>query len=754
VQIRADIVTGTAAVHPTLSGVVVKPEELSGCPASSTAKPTSPTPTSQRRESVTIVPLETVRVLLVDDDEDDCLLISGMLADQDRVSFAVELRPTYDDALVAIAEQRHDVYLIDYRLGEKTGLQLVREAFASRPRAPVIMVTGQATYEIDLEASALGVTDFVVKQELSSVGLERSIRYAISFQKAERYALAVRGASDGIWDWNLATDRIYFSPRWQTIIGQSGQACEEQPVAWLGRVHPADMPKLQSAIATYLAGGSSHLQCEHRLRHADGSWRWMMVRGVAIRSAGGEPIRMAGSLSDITDRRVAQGQLRHDALHDTLTGLPNRRLFVNRVDHSLQRSGRDPSTACAGLFLDIDRFKLVNDSLSHAAGDTLLVAFAERVSAALRPGDTVARLGGDEFTVLLENVVDVDEATGVADRIQRSVAKVFEIHGNEVSVSASIGISLGTPGLSSDDLIRNADIAMYDAKRRGRACSSVFDETMRRGVIDRLTRETSLRRAVEGSLLRIYYQPIMELATGRIAGLEALARWPEDWPTVEPMEFIAIAEETGMIGALGAQVTCAALETLARWRQDGLVPEDVCMSVNLSGRQLDDPQLADHVSWALSAADLPPRALKLEITESTLIDKVERTQQLFSEVCETGVGLHLDDFGTGYSSLSALHNLPVETLKLDRSFVTTISDHGDGDDTIVCSAVALAHSLGLTVIAEGIERPDQLERLCELGCEYGQGYLFSPAVSAEDMGAWLKRWNPANVVGRAARSSA
>jgi diguanylate cyclase (GGDEF)-like protein/PAS domain S-box-containing protein len=690
---------------------------------------------------------KTVRVLLVDDDEDDCLIIGQMLENQVEVRFVVEFCPTYDEGLAVIGEQRHDVYLIDYRLGERTGLELVREGFAPRPQAPVIMVTGQPTYEIDLEASALGVTDFVVKQDLDPVGLERSIRYAICLQKAGRFALAVRCANDGIWDWDLLTDWLYLSPRWQAIVGHPEHAREETPSAWLDRVHPGDTSKLQSAIATSLDDGAPHLQCEHRLRHADGTWRWVMVRGLAIHGVDGKPVRMVGSLSDITDRHVAQVRLRHDALYDSLTGLPNRSLFVDRLNHSLLRSGRDPSCACAVLFLDIDGFKFVNDSLSHAVGDNLLVAFAERISAALRHGDTVARLGGDEFTVLLENVGEVGQAVGAADRILRSVAEGFEIHGNELGISTSIGIALSTPGLSSDDLIRNADTAMYEAKRLGSARSCVFGETMRREVVDRLARETSLRQAVEGSLLRIHYQPIVELATGRVCGLEALARWPAGWPVVEPMEFIAIAEQLGMIGALGEQVTRMALGTLAGWRQDGLVAGDVSMSVNLSGGQLDDPGLAEQVRRALSAAGLSARALKLEITETTLIQEVERTQQLFSDVYKAGVGLHLDDFGTGYSSLTALHSFPVETLKLDRSFVATISDRTDGDDTIVRSSVALAHSLGLNVIAEGIERPDQLERLRSLSCEYGQGYLFSPALSAEEMTAWLKSWVPADIVG-------
>jgi diguanylate cyclase (GGDEF)-like protein/PAS domain S-box-containing protein len=690
---------------------------------------------------------EAVRVLLVEDDEDDYLIIDEMLADQNRARFWLEWRSTYDEALVAIREQRHDVYLIDYRLGERTGLELVREGFASRALAPVIIVTGQPSYEIDLEASALGVTDFVVKQHLDPAGLERSIRFAISFQKAERYALAVRGANDGIWDWHLVADRIYVSPRWQAIVGEPEHAREQDPSAWFDRVHADDLPKLRSAIATYLAGGAPYLRCEHRVRHADGTWRWVMVRGIAIRGVDGKPARMAGSLSDITDRHLVQVRLRHEALHDALTGLPNRTLFLDRVTHSLQQSIRDPSQGCANLFLDIDHFKLVNDSLSHAVGDNLLVAFAERVAAALRPGDTVARLGGDEFTVLLENVGELDQARVVADRILRSVAEPFVIQGNELPLSASIGLSLSAPELSPADLMRNADIAMYDAKRLGGARTSVFDETMHRGVIDRLARETSLRQVVESSLLKIHYQPIVELATGRITALEALARWPEQSPPMEPVEFIALAEETGVIGALGQQVTRTALETLAGWRQQGLVADEVCMSVNLSGRQLGDPELAEQFRGALDAADLPPRALKLEVTESTL-QEVERTQQLLAEVCGTGVGLHLDDFGTGYSSLTALHNLPVETLKLDRSFVATISDRDDRDDTIVYSAVALAHNLDLAVIAEGIERPDQLAHLRSLGCEYGQGYLFSPALSAEGMGAWLESWTPAEIAAK------
>jgi diguanylate cyclase (GGDEF)-like protein/PAS domain S-box-containing protein len=599
-------------------------------------------------------------VLVVDDDDDDFLIANDLLTSQDRWRFDVERAATFDEAVAAIGEHRHDVYLVDYRLGAQTGLDLVRAAFKGEERPPVILLTGQGDYEVDLQATQLGVMDYLLKDGLNAADLERSIRYAVSHHNVldelrrnrERYALAVAGANDGIWDWDLERGRVYYAPRWKEITGSTDGEIGDTPEAWMGRVHPDDVEQVEAEIEAHLAGRSPHFESEHRIQHADGGYRWVLSRGVAIRDDTGKPTRMAGSMSNITDRKSAEERLVHDALHDALTGLPNRALFLDRLTQSLRRAEREPGHQCAVLFLDLDRFKVVNDGFNHAVGDELLVATARRLTASVRPGDTVARLGGDEFTILLDGVASIDEAKEIASRAQAALARPFTIQGSELVVTASAGIAVSQPGARSSELLRNADIAMYNAKRDGTSRHAVFNTSMHKRVVTRLRLETDLREAIEAEQLRVFYQPIVDLASGRLSGIEALARWPAGAPAVPPSEFIPIAEETGLIRPLGRLVLHKASAQLARWRDAGVAAEDCTISVNVSGRQLIEAELIEDVTSALDESGLPPQSLRLEITESSILYDPARIPGLLDHLDRYGVRTQIDDFGTGYSSLS------------------------------------------------------------------------------------------------------
>lgn len=687
---------------------------------------------------------DSLRILLVEDDEDDYILTRGMLRGARPAGFEIDWEQTHTAALDAIRRVAHDLYLIDYRLGDRTGLDLVRDAWGADPPAPVILLTGQDDHAVDLQASELGVTDYLVKGTIDSPTLERAIRYALRQHQAmvklrrseERYAVAARATNDGIWDWDLPSETVHFSERWKSLVGYD-ELASDRPEVWFERVHPDDLDRLRREIDHHLGGGSSHFESEHRFRRADGQWRWMLTRGLATRDASGAAIRLTGSLSDVTERRQAQERLIHDALHDGLTGLPNRALLMDRIAQCVRQLEPDSGHGCAVLHIDVDRFKLVNDSLSHADGDRLLVVLARRVEHALRRGDTLARVGGDEFTVLLQRVASPDEAVAIASRMGDAIGRPVSSGEHTLSVSASIGIAHTLDGdVDPEELARNADIAMYDAKVRGGGRYEVFDPAMHRRVIERVSLESELREAIERRRLRTFLQPIVDLQTGALHGLEALARWPACDRDVTPAEFIPVAEESGLIGALGALILRDSCRTLADWRRRAVVSKDVTVSVNVSIRQITDRGLVEQVRAALGDSELPAGNLVLEITESTLIENPQLVSAVLRELIELGVAVELDDFGTGYSSLTVLRDFPGDTLKIDRGFVETMIERPEAD-TIVRSIVGLAHNLGLSVIAEGIESRDQLAALVALGCEYGQGYFFGRPLPADELEATL-----------------
>jgi diguanylate cyclase (GGDEF)-like protein/PAS domain S-box-containing protein len=652
-------------------------------------------------------------------------------------------------ALAALDEHPHDAYLVDRDLQDPghSGLDVARDILAHSPHAPVILLDDHADHETDVAATEAGVSDYLVHP--SPATLERSLRYAITHQTAlrrlaeseERHALALQGANDGLWDWDVRADRLYFSPRWKAMIGYPESEIGDAPGEWLGRVHPDDRAGLTQALEGHLGGATQHFESEHRIQHRDGSYRWMLARGTAVRDQSGRATRVVGSQTDVTDRRQAEQRLQHDALHDDLTGLPNRVLFLDRLAQSIlraQRGGRAGTVSCAAvLFLDLDRFKLVNDSLGHHVGDRLLIAVARRLESALRPGDTVARLGGDEFTILLDDVCDAREATVIAERVQQTLQDPFHLDGRELVVAASIGIALADPDASPPDVMRDADVAMYRAKAEGKGRHAVFDARMHELVMRRLDLETDLRQAIEADKLEVHYQPIVQTATGRIVGFEALARWngPDGSP-IDPGDFVPIAEETGLIVQLGRRVLERACAQVAEWR--GMPGgEGLTLGVNVSHRQLSEPNFPVELSAALASTGLDPRALRLEVREHDLARDTEATRRTLAHVLETlGVRWQIDDFGTGASSLHLLHRFPGDAVKIFGPLVSGMG-HDGGSFEIVKAIVELAHNLGLEVIAEGVETAGQLEHLRVLGCEFAQGFHLSAPLAAEDARALL-----------------
>ncbi|MCT7964945.1 EAL domain-containing protein [Laspinema sp. D1] len=705
-----------------------------------------------------------------------------------------------------------------------------------------------------------------------AAAIDRQNRERALCESEERYALAVAGANDGLWDWNLITNRVYFSPRWKSLLGYQiaqGEKISEHnsvyhPEEWLSRVHPDDIDALKQAIADHLAGVTPHFKSEHRILDVQEQYRWMLSRGLAVRDREGNPYRMAGSqtdisdrkateeanirlaafpkynpnpvlacdfqgeilyvnpatervleelrlglatgflprnhrelvitslkqgksgwqverfvqdrlfywlyhpipslnivhihVMDITDRQNAQDTLRHEALHDSLTGLPNRAFFLNRLTSALTRAKIQPDYQFAVIFLDLDRFKVVNDSLGHFIGDCLLVALAKRLQKCVGSGDILARFGGDEFTILVEHIPNITAASTLAEKIQTALISPFNLKGYEVFTSASMGIAPSKPGYERpEDLLRDADIAMYRAKARGKARCEVFDSTMLENAVAQLNLENDLRRSIlknseenlpsqpnlEGSEFLLHYQPIVALDTGLLSGFEALVRWQHpERGLVYPGEFISVAEETGLILPLGEWVLREACLQMQQWHEQFKTPERLSISVNLSGQQLGQPDLLARIDRILEETRLDPSSLKLEITESVLMENAASAAELLEQLRARNIHLCIDDFGTGYSSLSHLAQFPINTLKIDKSFVMGME--GDNESSEIVRAIAtLAHNLGMYVTAEGVEKEQHLVQLWSLHCDYGQGYFFSrglDSVAAQKLLEKSPRW--------------
>jgi len=563
-------------------------------------------------------------------------------------------------------------------------------------------------------------------------------------ESEERYELAASGCNDGLIDWDLNTGKTYYSEGWKIMLGFNDQEIGNSPDEWLNRVHPDDLSNLKNTYTNALKEKSKQLEVEYRINDSKDNYLWMRFRAVAVTNKRFPKGRIVGWQTNIGVQKAIEEQFRIDALHDKLTKLPNRTLIIDRLHNLIQRAKRHSEHKFAVLFIDVDRFKIVVDSLGHSTTDKLLVMLADRLKNVLRDGDSIGRFGGDEYVILLDSVLNESEVMMIVKRIQKSVSDSFHVDKQEIHITLSIGIAMNsTETENPEELLRDADNAMYRAKTKGHACHEFFDKEMHTHALDRLNLEADLRRAIVNKELAVYYQPIISLKTGKIVRSEALLRWfhPKRG-LIPPVDFITLAEETGIIISLGEWVLTTALHQAKEWEEFGLQPTMV--SVNFSSKQFHQPDLVKFVKNILNNVGVEKTTLEIEITENSAMQDIDNTTEILNGLKEIGVQLSIDDFGIGYSSLNYLKHFPLDCIKIDRSFIRNL--HQNKDNLSITSAIiAMAHSLDLRVVAEGIETKEQLSILREKGCDEGQGFLFSKAISAKDTTHLLKVFKPIHI---------
>jgi len=608
-----------------------------------------------------------------------------------------------------------------------------------------------ASYWFDLKEWVRGLAALVLLFDFYTIYQHFQL-HRIRRQLAERdqlFQLISENAADMIALVGSDGRRLYNSPAYQKVLGYSPE--DLKTTSSFEQIHPDDRPRVAQAAEKARRSGQGE-RVEYRIRHKDGSWRTLESTANAIRNARGKTDKLVIVNRDITERKRAEELLAHNAFHDGLTSLPNRALFIDRLQHALTLSKRHANYKFAVLLIDIDEFKIVNDSLGHSAGDELLIQIGQRLKDSVRRADTVsrprissapnwpnhdedtlARLGGDEFTILLDDIRDPIEAVRVAERVQAELATPFVVDQQEIVISASIGIAASTsPHTEAEHLLRDADIAMYRAKRSGKARCEVSDTAMHETAVKRLRLETDLRKALDQGEFRVFYQPIVSLQTGKITGFEALTRWQRAGKIVPPIDFIAVAEEIGLIIPMNRQLRREACQQLQAWQSEFPANPPLTMSVNITSKEFAQPDLASEIGKTLAEIGFDPACLQLEIVETIAMGDAEKSGQVLAQLKALGVRLSIDDFGTGYSSLSRLRRIPVDTLKIDRAFIMNMDSDPESHE-IVRIIIMLAHNLGLKVVAEGTETEEHVRLLKQLNCETAQGYNYSRPADAQAM---------------------
>ncbi len=725
------------------------------------------------------------KILVVDDAPDNLRVLSATLSTH---GYDVRCAKNGSIALAGAQASPPDLILLDINMPDMDGYEVCQQIKADEKtsKIPVIFLSAFDDVLDKVKAFKAGGVDYITKpfqseevlarieiqlnlqsaraeiQELNT-DLEQRVQQRthqldvanqllqreiterkqveVKLQESEdRLESILNSLDDVVWSTSIDSNTIlYVNQAAERIYGISMSEFGNRPRLCQDLIHPEDYARIyQLSQSLSVEAG---MDMEYRIVLPNGEIRWLRDRFHVIYDPNGVATRLEGITADITERKRVEEQLFHDALHDALTGLPNRTLFMDRVEIALCHAKRRSDYSFAVLFIDLDRFKIINDSLGHLVGDKLLIAIANLLKGCVRDADSVARLGGDEFTILLDDIKDISDATAIADRIQTKMRSSFKLDEHSVYTSASIGIALNFAAKYSSgrDLLRDADIAMYRAKENGKARFEVFEHKMYARTLKLSKMENDLRQAIKRQEFLLYYQPIVSLATGDLTGVEALLRWhhPEQG-LVSPMEFIPLAEDTGLILPIGEWVLRESCRQMRNWQLQFPIPENFKIGVNIASKQLKCDNFIEIIDQILAETGLDGNCLRMEITESMLMDGTAEAISRLEKIRERKIHLSIDDFGKGYSSLSYLHRFPINTLKIDRSFVSFTSSDTEKIE-ITSTIIILAHSLGMDAIAEGIETVEQCDRLKTLGCELGQGYLFDKPLERQAVEKLLDR---------------
>jgi diguanylate cyclase (GGDEF)-like protein/PAS domain S-box-containing protein len=691
-------------------------------------------------------PLAGNDLLVSGDDDISGVIVNllGSLRPAVHVYYAPAEHLLTDDA--ALDAENPDAILISLAQLDPTSIDWLRHVIAKVRRPLILVLTADPAERSALRERAreIGAIDCLLRDELSSPLLEAAITHARSVNREagrlhelrQRYALAIRGSRDGMWEWDLLRDRVYYSQRWCELLGLRSSEVAPTLDGWLSRVHPQDLERLRSELEVVVDGPATLHESEHRIRDGSDEWRWVMTRAVLHRNHSGQAVRMAGSLTDISPFRQRERALREQSRHDSLTKLPDRRVFLERCARAVELSRAHDDYVFVVLLVAVDRLGQTRDSFGIDAADQLFALLAKRVRACLRPEDHLFRFSSSKFAILLEDVEDPSFGTQVANRIHETVAEPFDFDGISTFTTVSIGMTSSAHGYTRvEEVVTDVSAATDSARDHGSNRHEIYDTSMRIESRTLLALEMAMRRAIDESQFELHYQPIvcvdrLDVLRGftpeSLLGFEALLRWQHpERGLVSPAEFIPIAEDTGLIVPIGRWVIREAVRSLHAWHEE-FGNRELAVSVNLSAKQVGDPMLLETIDAVLSETGLPPSCLKIELTESVMLDRIDEVTALLQDIRARGIKIWIDDFGTGYSSLGYLHRFPVDGLKIDRAFISRL-DGTAASQTMVRTILDLASNFGLDVVAEGIETDVQARHLRELGCLWCQGWLFGKA---------------------------